>query len=242
MDVKLVSGAGPGSKVGTESIIDALRGAQRVALSPIDHSDPNGNVLGFYRATFVTGASVSIGAAGILAYLRWSDPSRYLMLIRAQAAVAVSAAITVATLVDLGLYISRGSSAAGSGGSALTLTGQNNKLRGNMGSSLVTDARVGTTGALTRPTGGTVDSQPIAASPFPLKVSPDIGATAATGVALGVAAPLVELYKHDAHGGHPVILTPGNGETLEFQQIAAGPVTGALKWYLTLEWAELAGF
>lgn len=237
------SGAGPGSKVGTEALVDALRGALRTSAAPFDHADVNGNLLGHYRMTLVTGASVSVGAAGILAYLRWSDVVRYLALLRVSATVAVSGAITAATVVDLGLYISRGSTAVGSGGAAATLTGSNGKLRSNMGSTLVTDMRVGTTGALTRPTSGTVDSQAMAACAFALKVSPDIGATASATVAVGVASPVVDLYNVTAPGmQHPIILTPGGGETVELQEITAGPTTGSLKWYLTFEWAELALF
>jgi hypothetical protein len=241
MDVILNSGAGPGSKVGTDAIIDALRGALRTNNSPIDHSDPSGNLLGFYRTTFITGASVSIGAAGILAYLRWSDASRYLALLRVQASLAISGAITAVTVADCAAYISRGSSAAGSGGASVTLTGQNNKLRGNMGSSLVTDARVGTTGALTRPTGGTADANPIGAAAFPLLIPVSATGTATLG-AVGMATPPVDLYKWDVSASHPVILSPGAGETIEIQEVTAGPVTGSLKWYFTFEWAELAGF
>ena len=235
------SGVGLGSKPGVEGVVDAIRGAQRTSLGPIDHSDLNGNLLGFYRATAITGASVSIGAAGILAYLRWSDLGRYLMLLRVSAAVAISGAITAVTVADLGLYLSRGSTAAGSGGNALTLSGNNAKLRQNMGPTLVTDARVGTTGALTRPTGGTVDSNPIGASAFPLLVPSNATGTAVLG-AVGMATPAQDLYKWDALGAHPVILTPGAGETIEVQEITAGPTTGSLKWYLTFEWAELAYF
>lgn len=234
------SGVGTGSKVGAEGVIDALRGAQRTNLSPIDHSDQNGQLLGHYRASFVTGTTVSISAGGILAYLRWSDTSRYAMINRIQVAAAVSSAITAATVVDIGAFVSRGATAAGSGGGALTLTGNNAKLRSNMGSSLVSDARVATTAALTRPTSATADSQAIAATCFGIKVSPDIGATASATCAVGVASPVVDLYKIDSAGQHPLILT--SGEVLELQEITAGPTTGGIKWYITVEWAELAYF
>jgi hypothetical protein len=241
MDVVLNSGRGTGSKPGVDAIIDALRGALRSSNSPIDHSDLGGSLLGFYRATFITGASVSIGAGGILAYLRWSDLSRLLVLMRVSASVAISGAITAVTVADLGVYISRGSSAAGSGGNALTLTTNNAKMRSNMGTTLVTDARVGTTGALTRPTGGTADSNPIAASAFPLLFPVSATGTATLG-AVGMATPVQDLYKWDVNASHPVVLSPSAGETVEVQEITAGPTTGSLKWYITMEWCELAYF
>jgi hypothetical protein len=209
-------------------------------MRPLDYA-MLGQILGHYRASFITGTTVSIGAAGILGYMRWTDASRYFVLLKLQAAVAVSAAITAATLVDLAAFIARGSTAAGSGGNALTLTGNNQKMRKLMGDTLVSDARVATTAALTRPTGATADSQAFAAAAFPTKVSPDVGATAAATVAVGVASPLVELYKAEqASGEHPVVLVAN--EHVEFQEVTAGPTTGGLKWYITATWAEVVLF
>jgi len=241
MNIRMESGTGPGSKIGTEAIVDSLRGAQRFSNSPLDYSDPSGNLLGFYRATAITGASVSISAGGILAYLRWSDASRYMALMRIQASVSISGAITAATVVDLGAYVSRGASASGSGGNAVAVTGNNNKSRASMGSSLVADFRVGTTGALTRPTSATADANPFAATALPLQVMTNATGTVATlGVGAGVT--VQDLYKWDVNGSHPIILSPGAGESIELQEITAGPTTGSLKWYLTFEWAELAAF
>jgi hypothetical protein len=241
MDVTINSGRGTGAKLGVDAVVDALRGALRSSNAPLDHTTLDGNLLGFYRATAITGASVSIGAGGILAYLRWSDLSRYLVLMRVAASVAISGAITAVTVADLGVFRSRGSTAAGSGGNALTLTGDNGKMRQNMGPTLVTDARVGTTGALTRPTGGVADAHAIAASAFPLLFPVSATGTATLG-AVGMATPIQDLYKWDVMASHPVVMAPGAGETIEVQEITAGPTTGSLKWYITFEWAELAYF
>ena len=243
MDVTLKSGLGPGSKQGVEALIDYLYGAQRTSLRPADHTDANNAQLGFYSAAVPTGAMVSIGAGGILASLCWTDQSRLLVLLGIKAAFAVNAAITAATKLDVGAYVSRGGSAQATGGTAVVLTSNNNKMRSRMGTSLIASGefRVASASAITRGTSGAVDANAFALSPFALKVSPDIGATAATGLALGVATPLVELYRWDPTK-HPLILEPGNRETIELQHVAAGPVTGSYTGYFTFEWAELSSF
>jgi hypothetical protein len=224
---------------GTEMLIDPQFQGARTRNVPLDYMF-GGRVLGQYRASFVTGVTVSIAAGGILAYLRNDDKSTYIVVQKITASVAVAAAITAATVADLAAFIGRGSTAVGSGGNALTLA-VNNKKRRIMGDSILADVRVATTGALTRPTTAAADAQPFAAAAFPLKVSPDIGATAATGVAVGVASPIIELYKPDVQNGeHPIVLSLN--EHVELQQLSAGPVTGGLKWYLTIDWAEVAAY
>lgn len=224
---------------GSELLIEPQMQAARTRNVPLDYVF-GGRVMGQYRASFITGTTVSIAAGGILAYMRVDDKTSYVAIQKITAAVAVSAAITVVTLADLAAFIARGSTAAGSGGAALTM-GVNNKKRRVMADSLVSDIRVATTAALTRPTTASPDAQPFAAACFPLKVSPDIGATAAATCAVGVASPIVELYKADtANGEHPILL--GLNEHLELQEFTAGPVTGGLKWYITIDWAEVAAY
>ncbi len=230
---------GVGANSNVETQVDPSGLASRMSLRPLEWTG-SGRTLGHYRMTFVTGTTVSISAGGLLAYLRWTDPSSYAVLLRIDASVAVSAAITAATVADLAAFVGRGSTAAGSGGNAMSVAGNNQKNRGLFGSSLVADARVATTGALTRPTTATADAAPFAASAFQTKVSPDIGATASATVAVGVASPVVNLYKPDALAQHPIVLQAS--EHVEVQELTAGPVTGGLKWYITLEWAEVPSF
>ncbi|SRR5712691_4424938 len=226
---------------GVELAVDPTFLAARVALRPLDFAQL-GQILGHYRVSFITGTTVSIGAAGILAYLRWTDASRFLVLMRAEVGISVPAAITAATVVDCGIFVARGSTAAGAGGGAIGLTNNNQKLRVNMGSSLVTDARVATTAALTRPTGATADTQAMGACAFPMLSAPTLGATANTAVAVGAGGSYANqvLYKVDAAGQHPIVLSLN--EHTEIQEITAGPVTGGIKWYITMEWAEVVLF
>lgn len=235
--VTLESGTGPGSKLGTEQIIDALRGALRFSLSPVDHSDVNNNQLGFYRVAGATGTTVSIGAAGILSYLRWSDTSRFLALLRVQVGAYIAATITTAAAVDCALTVSRGSTAAGSGGAALAVSAGMQKMRKSMGDSLVTDCRIATTAALTRPTGGVLDTNPMIV--LPMKASFNIQNPGTATFVNGHVDSLVDIYRWDPVD-HPLILHPG--DTAEVQEFTAGPTTGGIRWYVNYSFAELAVF
>lgn len=236
-NVRLESGTGPGSKIGTEAILDALRGAGRFSLSPLDYSDLNGNLLGSYRAAGATGTTVSIGAAGILSYLRWSDPTRLAVITRVQVAAYIAATITTAAAVDVALVVSRGSTGAGSGGGVINVAAGMQKMRKVMGDSLVTDARIATTGALTRPTAGTADTSPIVATPLTANFNIQNPGTAT--FVNGHTSQLIDLYKYEPTE-HPLILSPG--ESLELQEFTAGPVTGGIRFYVTYSWTELAIF
>jgi len=225
-------------QAGVPMAVDPLFQAARFSPRPFDYAQL-GQVLGHYRAVLITGTTVSIGAAGILAYLRWSDPSRYFVLVRLQAQALVASTITTGVQVDVGAYVARGSTAAGSGGTLVNLQGNNSKLRANMNASLITDGRVATTAALTAPTSATADANPFATYVTPVSFQTTAPASGTTGMA-NTLTPLQDLYKLDCLGQHPVILSPN--EVLELQEISAGPTTGGIKWYFPIEWAEVASF
>lgn len=242
MDMKLIGGAGNGNaKPGTEAVVDPLYGAPRVSLRPVDHQDGVGNNLGYYAVGIMSGATASIGAAGILASLRWTDPSRFLALLAIRAGYSVLTAVTAATPMDLGAYLSRGATAQATGGNTPTVGVNNMKARTTMGTSLVAsgELRVASASAITRGTTGAADANPFAIANLPPKVSPDIGATAATGLAAGTGRDMQDLWRWDPTK-HPIILAAN--EAIELQQITAGPVTGTVKWYFVFEWAELAAY
>src|SRR5438132_2192936 len=220
---------------------DPAHRAGRISVRPLDHTTLQGKVLGHYRVVAVTGTTVSVAAAGVLSYLRWTDPTNFLVLIRCEANIAVPAAITAATVVDLGLFIGRGGSAAGSGGGAINLLGNNQKNRVNMAPSLITDARVATTAALTAPTSRVADAAPIGAAAWAMLSAPTLGSGASTAVAVGAGEYLpIPLYKWDGLGQYPIVLSAN--EDIEAQLITAGPVTGGIKYYITWEWAEVVAF
>jgi hypothetical protein len=235
----LRSGTGLGSKLGTEAVVDSLRGAQRFSQSPLDHSDANGNLLGFYKVSQVSGATVSIGAAGHLGSIRWTDTSRFMVLIRIRAGWAVSGAITAATIMDLQAVIARAFSVDFTTAStAASLAAANtNKMRQSMGASILGAAgpRIATTTVMSGQT-LTADANPFSMTAFTNQPSGNATVTQA----VGVGHPMVTLYEWDTNGGHPIVLHANEGVLL--QPVTAGPVTGSVKYYFSWEWAELAYF
>src|SRR6266702_3062420 len=89
--------------------VDPTNRAARVSIRPLEHQTLQGKTLGHYRAAAVTGTTVSVGANGNLSYIRWTDPTNFLVLIRCKATISVPAAITAATVVDLGVFVGRAS-------------------------------------------------------------------------------------------------------------------------------------
>jgi hypothetical protein len=234
------SGTGIGSKFGQEAVIDQLRGAFRTSISPLDHSDINGNLLGFYKAGQVSGATVSLGAAGHLASLRWTDTSRFLALLRVKVGWSVTGAITAATPMDVQAVVARGFSVDFTTAStqlSLAAVSNTNKMRANMGTSLMgaLGPRIATTTVMSGQT-LTADASPFAYMVYPNQPSGNATVTQA----IGVSGPMSTLYEWDINGGHPLILSANEGVII--QPVTAGPVTGTVKYYVSWEWAELAYF
>ena len=236
---KLIGGNPAAIWPGTEAIIDG-QGRLRVALGPVDHTSPY-VVLGHYRANLITGTTVSLAANSPIGSLRWSDQARFLVLMRIEATAQVAAAITAATLVDLEAIIARGFTASDTTGTPIALTGSNQTNRsGNMKSSLVGDLRVATTGTLTAGT-RTLDGVGFGFAAWGQLQAPTLGATANTAVAVGAgdSTPRV-LYKWDGLGQYPIVL--GQNEGIILRNSTAGPVTGGIRYAITLEWAEVVQF
>ncbi len=213
----------------TAAIVDPTFAALRVSTRPLEYNFP-GNVLGHYRASLISGAVAASGANGPIASLRWGDSSRFLVLYKIVVSAVVSAAVT-AQVTDIDAIVARAFTASDTGGTALTLTGQNQKARVTMGSSLITDLRVSTTAALGAGT-RTLDAQPFS--------SASIGSGSPGMTTVGAASPIQELYRPDvAAGEHPLVLHQNEGVIIRTPTSIA---TGSIKFYINLMWAEVAVF
>jgi hypothetical protein len=227
-------GAG-GLTPGERLAVDRLRGSGRVSISPLDHSDTAGNLLGHYRTVCISGATASIGAGGILFSCRWAGPLPPVAVItRIQAACEVLTAVTVATPMNVEAIRYTGYTSADTGGGVVIPT----KLRSAMSISSFADFRMATTAALGAGT-RTLDSVGFGYASLPLKVSPDIGATGATGLAAGVGSVWQDLFKWEPTA-HPLVL--GVNEGFAIRQSVAGPTTGTVRWTFVIEHSEVQGF
>lgn len=119
---------------------------------------------GIYEFTATTGTmAAALGAASQIMQFRWPGTTTNTVAV-VRKVILNAAGLGTAFVVGQALFsltISRGSTAAGSGGAAVAFTAGGAKLRASMGSSEAA-ARIATTGALTGATGETLDTNPIA--------------------------------------------------------------------------------
>lgn len=163
---------------------------------------------------------------------RWADPQKYARINRIMLSAAVSTTFFAAGVpVQVDLVKSTAWTAAGTGGTALTLAATCKRRSDNMNSSLVAagDIRVATTAALGAGT-KTLEANPlktlVAAGPITASLN---------GV---IFAPGTVLYSQ-RDNDYPLILGPSEG--LSIRSVAV-PATGTWTAAISVEWQEVAGY
>jgi hypothetical protein len=203
--------------------VDPTYTAGRITQRPIEQ-------LGSYSVSLFTGAYTTAAANSTMFSMRFvagSAGQAQIALIQRIALVIVpTTAFTAAQQVSYGAYVARSFSAVDSGGTAATLTGNNNKLRTSMSTTQISatgDMRISTTGALTAGT-RTLDSQAFAV------------ASAWVPTAL-VAQPIqqVILYENFA-GDQPLVLATQEG--IVINNLILMGAAGVLSIGVTIEWTE----
>lgn len=188
---------------------------------------PEFGALGCYGKSLVSGTMAAGLAAGsnVFSY-RWGDATRLALVtqvrIGAGGIVAFAAGFT-----SFNLKIGRAFTAAHTGGTAGTLTGNNGKLRTSMGTTLLSDVRIASTAALG---GGTVT------------LDTD-GITALNGSTVAVAGtPLVDpgsiLFNTEGQSEHPIVLAQNEGFVIQ----ATVPVTGTWTFSVDVKWYEVNSY
>jgi hypothetical protein len=218
---------------GTVAEVDgtAFRGL-RTTNRPVDYG-----VLGHYKASVTTGAmAAGLSADSEILQFRWTDATRLAVISRLSLDGMYATTAFVAGQIRVYATIARGFSAAGTGGATVTLTGNNQKRRTSMGSSLTGEIRVATTAALTAGTktldGASVGQSNSHSAQFGI-AAPVIGFV---GPATG---PNVDLIAVDmASGEHPIVLAANEGLIVR----AVVPGTGVWTLGMTVVWAEVTAF
>lgn len=190
--------------------------------------------LGFYRLGMVSGTiAAALAANSELFQFRWGDATRFAVPQLVVFSAGANVAATAAGLAAIRLALARSWTVSGTGGTAATMTGNNQKLRTSMGTSLVTDIRCASTAALGAGT-KTLDSQDIGA------IATGIGTGAITVSAdLPLFAPFA-LFDVNASTDHPPVLAQNEGFI-----IRSGPaMPAAMTWHFAVHcaWAELASY
>lgn len=213
--------------------------AARVAARPIDYG-----AFGHYRMQAVTGtlaAALAAGtaSAGHVFAFRWGDATRICVVTKFKTRFLPLTPFTAATLTDhtsFDAFICRSYTASHAGGTALTPTSNNQKMRTSMGASLLTDARISTTAALTNGT-ETFDAQAFAQS---LRKGNRVNPTAATEEVIMPTVDALDLDLDMSSGDHPIVLAQNEGIVVRNRTVWPAAGTGILS--VSIAWAELSAF
>lgn len=179
--------------------------------------------------------AAALAANGELFQFRWTDATRLCVVQKVLISAGANVAATAAGLVNLDLTVARSWSAAGTGGTAATITGNNQKNRTSMGTTLLGEARCATTAALGAGT-KTLDSQAIG------NVFIGIGTGAITTSAKLGLVDKIDMLEVDADGSqHPLVLAQNEGFVIK-NGATAWPASMTWGMSVTVVWAEVSAY
>lgn len=188
---------------------------------------------GHYQVSLLSGViAAGIGANSEILQIRWTDATRLCIPqkltvtgMRATTAFAVG-------VIDLTSMIARAFTAPGTGGTTATLTGNNQKLRTSMGTSLMGEIRVVTTAALGAGT-KVLDAHEIDR----ITTHSSAGTSGATPIIGSIYLPKYDLFEQDAADGeHPIVFAQNEGLVVR----CTVPATGVWNIGFTFKWAEVS--
>lgn len=206
-----------------------------VPIHTIAKPDPYGT-LGHYQFCGMTGAiAAAMAANGELLQMRWVDATRFCVIKKVTLTGMRATTAFAAGAIDLKVTKATGWTVDGGGGSPVTVTGQELRLRSSMGLTLFSSGfRIATTGALT---GGT---KTLNTNDFGcIATHSSAGVGAATPIIGSIYLPMTEIYEQDqADGEHPIVLAQNEGIVVR----ATVPGTGVWNLGMTVKWSEVAAF
>ena len=225
-----IAGDASNSPVAGVSLIIDPAGLARVTPRGLDYTGASGLTPGgHFRTVLKTGLTTGMGANAPIASLRWAPAAGNLMLalLGVHAEMVITTAFTTPQAVDLEMFVARGFTAADSGGTAVVLSGNNQKMRDGgggvaMSASQIADLRAATTAALTAGT-RTLDTTAIGSAVF--------GQSNVVG-----NADQRDLYRLEP-ADHALILAANEG--LVFQVPTAQGAVGVVKYVISIKHAEI---
>ena len=201
--------------------------ALRVTVRPVDYG-----ALGSYRAAMVSGTmAAGLAGASDVFQARWTAASNLALVWGVQIdGMGGSATAFAAGFATFRLFISRNWTADGSGGNAVTLTGNNAKLRTSMATSSMGSMRAASTAALTAGT-KTNDAQPDGQITYTIGTVASVNYLAQVGL-FGSSS------LEDGGNPAPIVLAQNEGVTVQ----ATVPATGTWQFGVTMSWSEVASY
>lgn len=186
-------------------------------------------IFGSYRKSLLSGTmAAGLAANAPIFAFRWIDATRIALIHRIILdGLAGSATAFTAGFGQIRVVPARAFTASDTGGTAGVVTGNNGKLRTNMGTTLAPDIRIASTAALGAGT-RTLDSDAIGQASLTFGTVVSVQYTPPTGLAL---------YDESVND-HPIVLATNEG----FEIQATVPATGTWQFGVTVEWSEVASF
>ena len=186
--------------------------------------------LGCYQTTAVSGAiTATLSANSDLFSLQWTNASNLCVIKRIRVSGVVQSTITTAVPFDLAAFLALGATytAHDTGGTAISTSGNQTKLRTSMGTSLMGDLRIASTGTLT-PGTYTLNTLPIG------RVQGFTGTATGTQIFSSANLGPVTLFDRSQPGLYPVVLAQNEG--IIIQNPLAGPASGTFSILVEVEW------
>jgi hypothetical protein len=204
--------------------VEANTKAARVTLRPEDYGS-----LGIYAEGNTSGImAANLSAASPIFSMRWTHATNLVLIKRLTLSIAADTVAFTAGAGLFNLFVARSFSVSDTGGTGITPTGNQNKLRTTgMGTTLFAsgDIRISSTGTLTAGT-RTLDSNPVG--------SLAVGCPATAGVLILAPFPIWDTRP----GEHPILLAQNEGIVLQ----ASVPATGTWKFGIKVDWTEIAAY
>lgn len=207
---------------GVTAEVESNTRALRSVLRPTDFG-----ALGVYQATHVSGVmAAGLAASAEIFQLRWTHASNLCLIRQVQISAASDTVAFAAGRGNFNLAVARSWTADGSGGTAMTLTSNNQKLRTSMGTTLMGAIRGASTAALTAGT-KTLDTQALSSVQV---VCPAAAATLMLGQ--------IDMINPESESEYPIVLAQNEGIVIR----ATVAATGTWGFSVNIKWMELASY
>lgn len=201
--------------------VEANTRALRTTLRAEDYGS-----LGIYSLAASSGLmAAGLGAAAPIFSWRWGDATRFALIKRVTISAGAAGTAFAAGVGTFNLFAARSFTASDTAGTSILPTGNQNKLRTSMGTTLLTDARISATATLTAGT-RTLDANPIA--------SISVGIPAVAGQK--VLDPFALFDQRP--GEFPLLFAQNEGLVIQ----ATVPATGTWTFGVKVDWSELTSY
>lgn len=201
--------------------------------------------LGAYQVSYTSGTmAAGLGAAAPIFSVRWGDATRTMLVRRVSFLAQNAGTAFTAGLFTFDMIVARSFTVSDSAGVAVVLTGNNQKKRASMGSSLVTDMRGSSTATLTAGT-RTLDALPVSTVKGAVQatvtncfmVPANNGPMTAAGIAAtgNYGGRGIDLWWPEIGNSWPLVFVQNEGFIIR----ATVPATGTWLFVVEVEWAEV---